>query len=296
MRRVAILGCGYVGARVLRLLRERGVDGLGVVRSARSCEVLAASGLRAVAFDLDATDWSALPREFDGVVYAASAGGGGPEAYAAAYDVRVRRAVAWARAIGAERFIFTSSTGVYRQDGGVTVDEDSPAGGDLASDAILAGEAATAGSGITFTRALRFGGLYGPGRHYLLDAFRRGETAVGGRSDHLINYLHGDDAASSVIAALEGGPPGHRTYNVTDGRPVTKAELARWIASRLGLPPPEFVPEAEAGPRMRKGGRTQPSRRVDASRIVAELGWKPRYADVYAGLEPCLAGGGVTGP
>ncbi|MGA0133810.1 MAG: hypothetical protein ACO3ND_05590 [Opitutales bacterium] len=226
----------------------------------------------------------------------ASAGGGGPEAYAAAYDFRVRRAVEWARAIGAERFVFTSSTGVYRQDGGVTVDEDSPAGGDLASDAILAGEAAAAGSGIAFTRALRFGGLYGPGRHYLLDAFRRGETVVGGRSDHLINYLHGDDAASSVIAALEGGPPGHRTYNVTDGRPVTKAELARWIALRLGLPPPAFVPEAEAGPRMRKGGRTQPSRRVDASKIAAELGWKPLYADVYAGLGPCLPGGAVTGP
>ncbi len=296
MRRAVILGCGYVGARVLRLLRDRGVSSFGVVRSVGSRDALAAAGLDAVAFDLDAADWSALPRDFDCVVCAASAGGGGPEAYAAAYDFRVRRAVEWARAIGAERFVFTSSTGVYRQDGGVTVDEDSPAGGDLASDAILAGEAAAAGSGIAFTRALRFGGLYGPGRHYLLDAFRRGETVVGGRSDHLINYLHGDDAASSVIAALEGGPPGHRTYNVTDGRPVTKAELARWIALRLGLPPPAFVPEAEAGPRMRKGGRTQPSRRVDASKIAAELGWKPLYADVYAGLGPCLPGGAVTGP
>lgn len=296
MRRVAVLGCGYVGSRALRLLRGRGVDALGVVRSAASCEALVSSGLKAVAFDLDATEWSALPRDFDCVVYAASAGGGGPEAYAAAYDFRVRRAVAWALAIGAERFVFTSSTGVYRQDGGVTVDEDSPAGGEPASDAILAGEGATARSGIPFTRALRFGGLYGPGRHYLLDAFRRGETVVGGRSDHLINYLHGDDAAASVVAALAGGPPGHRTYNVTDGRPVTKAELARWIAARLGLPPPEFVPGAEAGPRMRKGGRSQPSRRVDASRIVAELGWKPRHPDVFSGLDACLAGGDVTGP
>jgi len=296
MRRVAVLGCGYVGVRVLRLLRERGVDALGVVRSSASRDALSASGLRALALDLDVTDWSALPRDFDCVVYAASAGGGGPEAYAAAYDVRVRRSAEWARAIGAERFVFTSSTGVYRQDGGVTVDEDSPAGGDAASDAILAGERATADSGIPFTRALRFGGLYGPGRHYLLDAFRRGETVVGGRSDHLINYLHGDDAASSVIAALEGGPHGHRTYNVADGRPLTKADLARWIATRLGLPPPAFVPEAEAGPRMRKGGRTQPSRRVDSSRILRELGWSPRFSDVRAGLEACLADRGVTGP
>lgn len=296
MRRVAVLGCGYVGSRVLRLLRDRGVGSVGVVRSAGSREALAAAGLDAVAFDLDAADWSALPRGFDCVVYAASAGGGGPEAYAAAYDVRVRRAVAWARATGAERFVFTSSTGVYRQDGGVTVDEDSPAGGEPSSDAILAGESATAESGIPFTRVLRFGGLYGPGRHYLLDAFRRGETVVGGRSDHLINYLHGDDAAASVVAALIGGPRGHRTYNVTDGSPLTKADLARWIAARLGLPPPDFVPEAEAGPRMRRGGRSQPSRRVDSSRILRELPWSPRFRDVRAGLEACLPGDGVTGP
>ena len=291
MRRVAVLGCGYVGSRVLRLLRARGVAAVGVVRSAASRDALAAEGLDCVALDMDAADWSALGSAFDCVVYAASAGGGGPEAYVAAYDTRVRRAVAWARQAGAERFVFTSSTGVYRQDGGVTVDEDSPAGGDPTSDAILAGEAATAASGIAFTRALRFGGLYGPGRHYLLDAFRRGETVVGGRSDHLINYLHGDDAAASVVAALESGPAGFRVYNVTDGRPLTKADLARWIAQRLGLPPPAFVPDAEAGPRMRRGGRSQPSRRVDSARILGELAWKPVHADVRAGLEACLRGG-----
>lgn len=291
MRKVAVLGCGYVGARVLRLLRARGISAFGVVRSEPSAAALAAEGLVVSAFDMDEPDWTRLPRDFDCVVCAASAGGGGPEAYVAAYDLRVRRAVQWARSVGATRFIFTSSTGVYRQDGGVTVDEDSPAGGEPASDAILAGEAAVAAGGFAQARALRFGGLYGPGRHYLLDAFRRGETVVGGRSDHLINYLHGDDAALSVIAALERGPDGFRVYNVTDGAPVTKADLARWIAAGLGLPPPTFAPEAEAGPRLRRGGRTQPSRRVDSSRIFRELGWKPFHPDVYSGLKDCLRPG-----
>lgn len=290
MRKVAVLGCGYVGARVLRLLRARGISAFGVVRSEPSAAALAAEGLVVSAFDMDEPDWTRLPRDFDCVVCAASAGGGGPEAYVAAYDLRVRRAVQWARSVGATRFIFTSSTGVYRQDGGVTVDEDSPAGGEPASDAILAGEAAVAAGGFAQARALRFGGLYGPGRHYLLDAFRRGETVVGGRSDHFINYLQGDDAASSVVAALERGPAGFRVYNVTDGAPVTKADLARWIAGRLGLPPPIFKPDAPAGPRMSRGGRSQPSRRILSDLIGAELRWRPVHRDVFGGLESCMGG------
>jgi len=69
---------------------------------------------------------------------------------------------------------------------------------------------------------------------------------------------------------------------------VTKEALARWIAGRLGRPAPVFDPAAPAGPRVAKGGRTQPSRLVATGRIRAELGWKPVFADVFAGLDPFL--------
>ena len=127
--RIAVLGCGYVGAAFAQQAKAAGHDVLGVVRSIDSRDRLRAEGLAAEACDLFAGDWSALPAAFDVVVYAASTGGGGPEAYALAYDVGVRRALAWAQAVGATRFLFTSSTGVYRQDDGSVVDEDSPVGG-----------------------------------------------------------------------------------------------------------------------------------------------------------------------
>ena len=76
------------------------------------------------------------------------------------------------------------------------------------ADAILGGERAVLSSGFAKARVLRFGGLYGPGRHHLVDQLRRGENVIGGRVDHYINYLHRDDAASSVLAALVGGPAG----------------------------------------------------------------------------------------
>ena len=286
--RIAVLGCGYVGAAFARQAKAAGHDVLGVVRSIDSRDRLRAEGLAAEACDLFAGDWSALPAAFDVVVYAASTGGGGPEAYALAYDVGVRRALAWAQAVGATRFLFTSSTGVYRQDDGSVVDEDSPVGGAPTADAILAGERAVLESGLPYARVLRFGGLYGPGRHHLLDQLRRGERVIGGRVDHRINYVHRDDAASALLQAATVGRTGPRVYNVVDGRPVTKQALALWLADRLGHVAPTFDPAAPAGPRMAKGGRTQPDRIVAAERIGRELGWTPRFVDVFAGLAPFL--------
>lgn len=286
--KIAVLGCGYVGAEFARQAKAAGHEVLGVVRSEASRDNLRAEGLAAEAFDLYAGDWALLPKQFDAVVYAASTGGGGPEAYALAYDVGVKRSVAWARDVGAQAFVFTSSTGVYRQDDGTLVDEESVVGGAPTADAILGGERAVLSSGFAKARVLRFGGLYGPGRHHLVDQLRRGERVIGGRVDHYINYLHRDDAASSVLAALVGGPAGARVYNVGDGCPVTKEALARRVAERLGQSAPLFDPSAPAGPRVAKGGRTQPSRIVATGRIRYELGWKPAFADVFAGLAPFL--------
>ena len=286
--KIAILGCGYVGAEFARQAKAAGHEVLGVVRSEASRDKLRGKGIASEAFDLYAGDWTLLPKQFDAVVYAASTGGGGPEAYALAYDVGVKRALAWAAAVGAQAFVFTSSTGVYRQDDGRIVDEESVVGGAPTADAILGGERAVLHSGFAKARVLRFGGLYGPGRHHMVDQLRRGDNVIGGRVDHYINYLHRDDAASSILAALVGGPAAARVYNVCDGHPVTKEALARWIAERLGQSAPVFDPSAPAGPRVAKGGRTQPSRIVATGRIRSELGWKPAFADVFAGLPPFL--------
>ena len=286
--KIAILGCGYVGAEFARQARAAGHDVLGVVRSEASRDKLRGEGIAAEAFDLYAGDWALLPKQFDAVVYAASTGGGGPEAYALAYDVGVKRALAWAAAVGAQAFVFTSSTGVYRQDDGRIVDEESVVGGAPTADAILGGERAVLDSGFAKARVLRFGGLYGPGRHHMVDQLRRGDNVIGGRVDHYINYLHRDDAASSILAAVVGGPAAARVYNVGDGHPVTKEALARWIAERLGQSAPVFDPSAPAGPRVAKGGRTQPSRIVATGRIRSELGWKPAFSDVFAGLASFL--------
>lgn len=287
--RIAVLGCGYVGTAFALQALARGHAVLGVVRSEESCARLRALGISAQACDLQSDDWSSLPTAFDVVVYAASTGGAGVDAYARTYDVGVKRALAWARGVGAQRFIFTSSTGVYRQDDGSVVTEASAVGGTPTADAMLAGESAVLTSGIAHATVLRFGGLYGPGRHYLLDQLKRGENVIGGRVDHFINYLHREDAAGALLLVAEDGGMGARLYNVVDGTPVTKAELAVWLATQLQLPPPVFDSVAPAGPRLRRTGQVQPSRIVDAALFRRELRWKPGIQDAFVGLRAYLS-------
>lgn len=284
-RRLLVLGCGYIGAEVCRRARASGWNALGVVRSAASRDRLRAEGLSVEAADILAGGHESLGPAPAAVVYALSAGGGGEDAYRAAYAEGPARVAAWAARVGAQSLVLTSSTGVYRQEG--EVDETSPAGGDAPSDRIVEGERAVLAATVPSRTVLRLGGLYGPGRHYLLDQLRRGERTVGGPVSTRINYLHRDDAATAVLAACEA-PDGARVYNVTDGNPVTKADLASWICAQLGGPAPVFDPAAPGGPRARRTGRATPDRRVVSEAIRRDLGWKPLYPSVFQGLAPLV--------
>ncbi len=287
-RKMAILGCGYVGTALALQAMARGYQVVAFVRSSESAQRLQALGITTQAFDLITGDFGTLPKDFTVVVYAASSGGGGVAAYQAIYDQGVKRAVAWAQNSGVAKFIFTSSTSVYRQDDGAEVDETFATGGTENAEMLLQGERAVLTATIPARWVLRFGGLYGPGRHYLLDQLKRGEKLIGGRVDHFINYLHREDAAQALLLAAESSRTGNFCYNITDGHPVTKAELAQWIATQLGMGILQFNQEAPAGPRMQREGRSAVNRRILSSRFRSELGWNPQFSTVFEGLTPFL--------
>jgi nucleoside-diphosphate-sugar epimerase len=133
------------------------------------------------------------------------------------------------------RFVFVSSTGVYAQQDGSWVDEDTPAEPREFSDrALLDGERAVLGGPLPAT-VLRLGGIYGPGRTRLIESVRRGEARV--RPGLYTNRIHRDDAAGALAHLLALAEPAP-VYLGVDDEPAAEADVLNWIADRLGLPRP----------------------------------------------------------
>jgi len=280
-----IFGCGYLGIRVARRWLAAGEEVFAVTRSPERARTFAAEGLRPIVADvLDAKSLVGLPRA-DAVLYAVGFGRTASAPLEELYPAGLRNVL---NALSAEtdRVIYASSTGVYGQTDGETVDEDSPAeptraGGQacLAAERMLAEHRLGARSIV-----LRLAGLYGPGRIPHAAAIRRGES-IAVAADGRLNLIQIDDAAAVVVAASVS-PAAPRTYIVSDGHPVVRGEFYRHWARLLGAPEPRFVaPAADAS----QAARASSDKQLSNRRMLAELKVRLEYPDYRAGLKHALA-------
>lgn len=288
-KRLVIFGCGYVGEAVARRALGAGMVVEALTRNPRRASELATLGVRVVVDDLAATAWH--ERIAPGAPFAlncVSSGGGGPDGYRHSYVGGMKSVLAWARRAPVATLVYTSSTSVYPQGDGQVVDESAPTAGVGETGAILLEaeallRAATDACGRSFI--FRLAGIYGPGRHHLLDQMRAGAAELPGLGTHHLNLVHRDDIAAAVIAAFSC--PEERAggiYNVADGAPATKAEVVAWLAERSGLPTPRFAGGKASG---RRGFAAPPDRIISNARLKAALGWRPRYPSYregYAGI------------
>jgi len=294
-RRLVIFGCGYVGEAVAQRALAQGWQVEALVRRPERAEALRQQGIAALASRLVEGDWTAqIAPGADAVVVAISAGGGGAEGYRAAYVAGLARVRAWAARARVGTLVYTSSTGVYPQGGGLRIDEAAPVhppGGGTTGSALVEAEAevvrGVAEGAWERGVVLRLAGIYGPGRHYLLDQLRQGQTEFAGSGDLHLNLIHRDDAAGAIWACLGNSIPGIDVFNVADGHPARKAEVVGWLAQQLGLPAPVFRAEA-AGPRAAARGGPMPDRIIVADRLRAATGWEPRFPDYRAGYRAIL--------
>lgn len=91
---------------------------------------------------------------------------------------------------------------------------------------------------------LRYGAFYGPGTYFAPDGaysemLRRRLLPIVGAGRGSFNLLHVDDAIDATIRAIVA-PSG--IYNIVDDERVTAGDLFRFMAEKLGAPPPRRVP------------------------------------------------------
>jgi nucleoside-diphosphate-sugar epimerase len=291
--KVAILGCGYVGLALGSRLANDGHDVVGVRRSDEGLAAIEDAGFRAVRGDVtDAASLEAVP-DVEWLVFAVSP---------TTRDVETTRAVhvggletvieAFAgRESPPDRIVYTSTTGVYGDHDGAWVDESTtidPSTEKLSvyaeAERISLEHAPAAGIDAT---VVRFAGLYGPER-WGFDRYLEGPVA-----DGYVNLVHRDDAAGAIAYLLEGDLARGEVVNVADDEPVSKWDLAEWLADTREVAVPELVTVEEylAATELPSGAR----RRIESDKRVSndrlrELGYELTYPTFRDGYREALEG------
>jgi len=270
MKKVVILGCGFVGARAARLFALAGWEVMGVTRSQSSAAGLGRERYRVLACDIaDAGRLSAVKelQGADAVISAVSSGRGGEEAYREVYLTGIRNAI---DCLKPGRVLFVSSTSVYAQNDGAWVTEESPAEPVPATGRVLreAEEVALGYGGMV----ARLAGIYGPGRAVLLRRFFEKTAVIEGAGGRHLNQIHADDAAGALFHLIEQELPAG-IYNVSDDKPLTQLGFYQWLAEYLGEALPPHGPE----PVERKRGVTD--KRVSNAKLRS-MGWSPIYPSI----------------
>jgi nucleoside-diphosphate-sugar epimerase len=272
---VLVIGCGYVGAQLLRELERTGWKATGITLSESSADALRSEGLEVVAADLRTSDLRVLTGNNPSVlIHCASSGKGGAAAYREIFLETTTRLI---KETNFEHFIFTSSTSVYAQTDGSLVAEMDPAEPERETGKILreTEELVLAHHGTV----LRLAGIYGPGRCVPLEKLFSGEAVIEGDGERIINSIHRNDAVSALYLAASRRHQG--IFNVADNAPVTELEWFQWVSRLLGRPLPPFAP------RNLNRKRAWTSKRVSNAKLRS-LGWSPTYPSFREGVEEMI--------
>jgi nucleoside-diphosphate-sugar epimerase len=274
-----VIGCGYLGLRVALRWVAAGETVYATTRSDHRADELRAQGIRPIL--LDVTQSARLPDlpQADTVLYAL---GYEPQPNVSRHDVYV---TGLARVLDVlpcptGRLIFISSTGVYGQNDGSWVNEDTPCAPDreggrefFAAETLLRQHAIG-----SKTIILRMAGLYGPDR-LLRVRDLKARRPMPLREDFL-NLIHVVDMVEIVLQVERKiRPPA--LYLAGDGQPVDRRQYYEYLASQIGAPRPTFLPP---DPNAIVAGRGAGSKRVDTSRLLRALGITLRYPSYREGL------------
>ena len=318
---VLLVGLGYVGKPLGEKLARLGHRVVGL----RKSEQPRPSGVSVIHGDAtDPNTLSALDSDFDQLVVLLSAGERGEAAYERTY---VGGAKTLRAAFPRARLLWVSSTGVYADDAGeIVTDETTPR--------------APSGTGAVLLRAesvvktgphliVRPSGIYGPERTTLLERLARGGIGPDER-EVWTNRIHRDDLVRLLTLCIER-PTLAGTLLASDPEPAQLGAMQDWVQAELALhfPPSEAGAGADDGPAMgsdeegvsplppsvartdraeraaraaraarvsraARAAAERKSRRIQPTRLT-DLGFEWRYPSYRDGYAPLLADLGPTG-
>jgi nucleoside-diphosphate-sugar epimerase len=292
MQKIIIAGCGYIGTRIAKLLREQGAEVGCLVRTPEKTLILKAQGFQTVATSFDEQGSITSP-DLSGstIFYLVPPPGGG------IVDFRARNFIADMEKCGKpQRIVYMSATSVYSETGGGVVTEESPTEPSSAmGKRRLDAEAAFLAYGATNDLPvviLRVSGIYGPGRLPLMQICQ-GQPLLREEESGPSNRIHADDLAVVCLAAAQYGENG-AIFNVSDGNPASMTTYFNACADALNLPRQQQVTLEEARKVMSPlmFSYISESRIVDNSRMLERFNIVLRYPGILEGLPASISSWG----
>ena len=277
--RVLVLGSGYSGGHVARLLRALGTT----VR----CSRRHLDGSEADLIFDSATGQIPTADDLDGITHVVStipptAEGQDPVLTHLGSQLRERPLI-W---VG-----YLSTTGVYGDRRGEWVSEEDPADpGQPRSERRHACEQAWLDSGLP-VQILRLPGIYGPGRS-VLNSLQTGKARRILKADQVFCRIHVDDIAGACLHLMHRAAdgPGPAIVNVSDDCPAAPQDLLLYGADLLKCELPEEEPFDVASRSMSAMARSfwSENRRVRNTLLCRQLGYSLLHPDFKAGLQDCF--------
>ncbi|MFD1872368.1 SDR family NAD(P)-dependent oxidoreductase [Hymenobacter bucti] len=271
---VAVLGCGWLGLPLAKVLKNQGHRVLGTTTTPEQLPVLEAAGIEphlvqlgpdfSAADELRLTD---ILRQANVLVInvppRAAVAGGYPQLLRP-----VHRAVAAARL---QAVLFVSTTGVYPDEPRLMREQDAISTRDASSDVLRTEGHFVPRYGQWQSTVVRLGGLIGPDRAPGRFLAGRQNLAQG---DAPVNLLHLTDAVGVLSTIINQNIWGY-TLNVCASSHPPRREFYVAAAEHLGLAPPTFRPEFGS------------SKIIDSSLLHTLVPYTFQHDDVLAAIPYC---------
>lgn len=293
---ILITGCGYVGSAVASRLLNDGFQVYALTRNPEMALKLKNLGVEVWQGPLQGNEWhSWAPNDNVRLLHTVSSASPDTEGYRLSYIEGLRSVLEWARSAEVKVALYTGSTSVYPNQDESTVDETAPTGGSDAAEILLDAEQQFLNGPWSHAFVFRLAGIYGPGRHRMLDMLRAGKAPASRGIDAWLNLVHRDDIAELCHKVMVTNPhelPSGGIYNLSDGHPSRRGEIVNWLGKRIGAEIPDETPKPTASnvekvEPVRPTGRGA-NRKISNQKIKEAFDWNPRYPTFREGYEQIL--------
>jgi nucleoside-diphosphate-sugar epimerase len=281
MARILIVGCGYVGTHLAKLLTQSPKQSHQVFAVSRTARALPPNVVPILTDISQTNSQEIFPQDIDFAVFCAAAKQSSPEVYRAVYVDGLRNTIEQLKrnSKNLSRLLFTSSTSVYAQNHGEWVDESSetvPQG--FSGTLMLEAESLLQNQPVA-TSSVRLGGIYGPERTSFVTRVRDGLTSLPACA-HYRNRIHVEDCAGVLKHLLMGVETLAPIYLGVDNNPADLRDVIRFLSKHLQTEIPE--PIADSVPAHQEQGKRC---RND---LVRQSGYQFRFSDYRDGYLPIL--------